>query len=108
MKNDILVYEVEGKKVYIEGEIPAASGAFIADAGDKAVIAALDSFDNTMEPVFTFVRSIVTKINKIEIGKPTDVEIDFGIKLTSAVNCWIISGTGEGSINLKLSWKTSK
>jgi hypothetical protein len=106
MKSDILMFEVDGKKVYIEGDVPQTSGTFVAAVGDKEIIAVVDSFEQTIEPVFAFAKSIVNKVNNLHISKPTEVELEFGIKLTSKINAWVISGTGEGTINLKLPWKT--
>ncbi|MEO6631332.1 MAG: CU044_2847 family protein, partial [Mucilaginibacter sp.] len=82
MKNDIIVFNVDGQSVYIEGEIPRESGQFIADAGEQQVVSAIDSFESTMEPVISFARNIVKKINSIDINKPTEIEVQFGIKLT--------------------------
>jgi len=108
MKNDIIAFDIDGQQVYVEGEIPQDSGKFIADNGDKQIVSSLNSFEDALEPIILFSKNIIKKINNIEIDKPAEVEVQFGIKLTGAVSCWVISGQGEGSINLKLTWKSGK
>jgi hypothetical protein len=106
MAKNVVAFQIEGNPVYFEADLPRAEGGFAANAGDKAVIEATDSFGQAMAPVMAFVQDVITRIAHIEVKKPTEIEMEFGIKLSGAVNFWVIAGTGEGTINLKLTWKT--
>ena len=107
MAKNIVQFNLDGQTVYVEGEYTAEQGKFIASSGDKSIVEATNSFETAMNPVMAFTRNVMERISKLEVQKPATVEIEFGIKLSGAVNFWVISGTGEGSINLKLSWKTT-
>lgn len=107
MAKNIVQFDLEGQTVYVEGDYTPEQGRFIASVGDKSIVEATNSFEAAMNPVMAFTRNVMDRIGKLEVKKPATVEIEFGIKLSGAVNFWIISGTGEGSINLKLTWNTT-
>ena len=102
----IVEYEIDGQKVFIEGNLPDSGSTFVSD-GNNTVITATNSFGQAMEPVMTFAKDVITRISNINIRRPAEIELEFGIKLSGAVNFWVITGNGEGTINLKLTWKTA-
>ena len=108
MANNIVQFQLGGKPVFVEGDYTPEQGEFIAQSGDKTIVKATNDFQTALDPVMEFTRHVMDRIDSIKIGKPATVEIEFGLKLSGAVNFWVISGTGEGSINLKLGWKTGQ
>ncbi|MRG43726.1 hypothetical protein GFS24_01305 [Chitinophaga sp. SYP-B3965] len=107
-QNKIFLFEVEDKAVYIESSVrlePGTGGFIAADAGET-MTKATTSLERSLDPILDFAKTFVKRIGNLEIEKPAEVELEFGIKLSGAVNCWVISGQGEGAINLKLTWST--
>lgn len=104
MDKKIIQFEIDGQKVFIEGDLPKDGGKMIAASPGKTIVEATSSFEQTLDPIMAFAGKIMERVAGLKIEKPDSLELEFGIKLSGAVNFWVISGTGEGNINLKLSW----
>lgn len=104
----IVEFEIENNKIYIEAALPAGvrSGGFVASNAGETVVKATGSMQKALEPVMGFAKEFITRIGNLSVEKPTGVELEFGIKLSGEVDFWVISGQGEGTINLKLTWET--
>ena len=105
MEKKIIQFEIDGQTVYIEGDIPKESGKMIAASPGKTIVQATSSFEQTLDPILAFADKVISRVKGFKVASPDSIELEFGIKLSGAVNFWVISGTGEGNINLKFSWK---
>lgn len=92
--------------IFVETEITSLDTKFISSG--ESLIKASKTFEFAMRPVLSLAKSVVAEIDKMEGTKPDTIELEFGIKLSGQVEAWVISATGEGNINLKMSWNTPK
>lgn len=106
-KKIIEITNENGDPIFIEVEVSEREAEFVASAGNKLASAA-KKFEQALQPAMTMASSMIRKISDTKIDRPTSVELQFGIKFNGSVDAWIVSGSGEGSINLKLTWQTGK
>jgi len=108
MAKKIVEYQTGGGVIYIEGDVPQSAGKFIAKPGSTQVVDAAEAFKDALGPVVAFSKAMIERFNDADIEKPAEVELSFGIKLSGEVKFWVISGAGEGTIDLKLTWKAGQ
>jgi hypothetical protein len=95
----------DNEPIFVETTLGTLDKKFISSG--KSLIDATKTFEAAMKPVITLANSVAVQLNSLTT-KPDNVELEFGIKFSGEVNVWIISASGEGNINLKLSWNPGK
>jgi len=103
MRKIIELSDAQNHVFFIETEINEATLALIS-SGDAEVVKAVHSLEKSFEPIINLSKSIIQRVNTLSIGKPSELELTFSIKLSGKLDFWIVSADGEGSINLKLKW----
>ncbi len=61
------------------------------------------AINSAMNTIYNTARYVTTTINSLN-NKPSQVEIDFGIKLVAETGAIIAKAGGESTFNVKLSW----
>lgn len=104
----IMQFEANNTPVFIETDQAPdfPKGGFIAANGGQTVLQATRSLHQSLDPVMGFVQAFMNRIDSLPTEKPTSIELEIGLKLGAEISCWVITGQGEGNINLKLSWET--
>jgi hypothetical protein len=92
--------------IFVETQISSLDAMYIS-AGEP-LIKASKAFGLAMRPVLALAGGMMKEIDAMPGKKPDTVELEFGIKMSGAVEAWVISLCGEGNINMKMSWNTPK
>jgi hypothetical protein len=91
----------DDEPIYVETTLNSSEKKFIS-AG-KPLINAAKTFDEAMKPAMALAGGLASQIDSL-IMKPDNVELEFSLKFSAEVTAWVVTGTGEGTISLKLSW----
>lgn len=102
-KKVVEVNTENGDIIYVETEVDYSTLELIA-SHDTEILRAVTKFEDSLQPVINLAKSVINGINGIESVKPSEVELEFSIKLSGQLDFWVISGNGEGNISLKLKW----
>jgi hypothetical protein len=93
----------DGGSVVVEVEEPEREGAVRAGRGD-AVIKAKETLEDALSKVLPVTRSVVEKLRNLE-QKPDEVEICFGVKLSTIAGAVIASAGAEANFEVTMRWK---
>src|SRR5258705_12810359 len=97
------ILNADKTKLYVEAIVDDTDEKLAAATG--MVVKAAATMEDALAPVIALSKTVLKKLNEIEVNRPKEVELTFAIKLSGEVNAWVISGTGEGSIELTMKWK---
>jgi hypothetical protein len=92
-----------GKKVLFGGSGRDAGLADVALADDLTTVAG-DKFKSALGTLADLVSILEESVNRIA-RKPDKIEMEFGAKLSSECNLWVVSGEGEAEFKVKLAWE---
>lgn len=84
-------------------EIPGEEEVSLSsvDVAEKSV----EALNSAMGTIKYMAQHAVATIDTLEVpSHPTQVEIEFGIKLDVEANAWVAKSRGEGNIVVRLSW----
>lgn len=68
----------------------------------------VEALDNAMQTIKYIAQHAVAMVDELEVpNRPTQVEMEFGVKLDVEANAWIAKARGEGNILIRLTWGNS-
>lgn len=68
----------------------------------------VEALDNAMRTIKYMAQHAVATVNELEVpSRPTQVEMEFGVKLDVEANAWVAKTRGEGNIIVRLTWGIS-
>ncbi len=92
-----------GGSIFVEVDEPASTDDRIG-IRDDIVEKAHQTFESALDKVKPIANSIITKVRSL--NQPADeVEVKFGIKISTEVGAIIASGSGEVNYEITLKWK---
>jgi hypothetical protein len=91
-----------GHKVYFGGSGSETGLAEVSVADDIAT-ATGEKFKGALGALADLVGTLEKSVSAMP-RRPDKFEMEFGAKLTSECNLWIVSGEGEAEFRVKLSW----
>ncbi len=92
----------DGGSVVIEVDEPETSGTVRASRGDT-LAKAKETLEEALNNVLPVTKSVVEKLRSIG-NKPDEIEIAFGVKLTTTAGAVIASATAEANFDVTLRW----
>ena len=91
-----------GGSVVIEVDEPETSGTVRASRGDT-LAKAKETLEEALNNVLPVTKSIVEKLRSIG-NRPDEIEVAFGVKLTTTAGAVIASATAEANFDITLRW----
>src|ERR1700749_3752499 len=101
------IKDASGNSIFIETQLNPSSLEMIA-ANDNEVLQAVSKLETSLDPIVNLSKAVIERIQRVEIEKPSEIELNFAIKLSGKLDFWVISGNGEGNIELKIKWALGK
>jgi hypothetical protein len=95
-----------GGHVVVEVDEPESEGTVRAGRGD-AIVKAKETLEDALNNVLPVTRSIVEKLRSIG-NKPDEIEISFGVKLSTAAGAVIASASAEANFDVTVRWTAKK
>jgi NTP-dependent ternary system trypsin peptidase co-occuring protein len=92
----------EGGSIVIEVDEPESGGTVRAGRGDT-IIKAKETLEEALNKVLPVTKSIVEKLRSIG-NKPDEIEINFGMKLSTAAGAVIASASAEANFDVTVRW----
>ena len=92
----------EGGSIVIEVDEPEREGTIRAARGDS-IVKAKETLEEALHKVLPVTKSIVEKIHSMG-GKPHEIEITFGIKLSTVAGAVIASASAEANFDITMRW----
>lgn len=92
----------DGNSVVIEIDEPEAGGTVRASRGDT-LAKAKETLEEALEKVLPVTKSVVEKLRNIG-NRPDEIEVAFGVKLTTTAGAVIASATAEANFDVTLRW----
>jgi hypothetical protein len=92
----------EGGSIIVEVDEPESEGTIRAARGD-AIVKAKETLEQALNNVLPFTKSIVEKLRSIG-NKPDEIEISFGVKLSTAAGAVIASASAEANFDVTMHW----
>jgi hypothetical protein len=75
--------------------------------GDNLINTSTEAISNAMMTIYGMSRRVVRTVNAIPvIDRPDAVEVEFGLKLTTDANAFVVNAGVEAQVNVKLTWDT--
>jgi predicted RNase H-like HicB family nuclease len=96
----------EGGSIVVEVDEPETAGTVRAGRGDT-IVKAKETLEEALNNVLPVTKSIVEKIRRIG-NKPDEIEINFGVKLTTSASAVIAAATGEANFAVTVRWTGKK
>jgi hypothetical protein len=92
----------EGGSIIVEVDEPESEGTIRAARGD-AIVKAKETLEQALNNVLPFTKSIVEKLRSIG-NKPDEIEISFGVKLSTVAGAVIASASAEANFDVTMHW----
>ena len=92
----------DGSNVVVEIDESEAAGTIRAGRGDK-IEKAKETLEEALNKVLPATKSVVEKLRSIG-NKPDEIEITFGIKLSTLAGAFIASASAEANFGVTLRW----
>ena len=68
----------------------------------------VEALNNAMGTIRYMAQHAVATVAALDVpSRPTQVEIEFGVKLDVEANAWVAKARGEGNILVRLTWGNS-
>lgn len=99
-------YELEsGGELLFEVDDEVAKGLRPA-SGTASSNRVVGIVDNVLAPLRSLATRVVQELGNIggEVLTPEQIELQLGVKLSTTGDLVIAKGTGEGNLNLRISW----
>lgn len=92
----------EGGSIVVEIDEPETSGTVRAGRGDT-IAKAKETLEDALGKVLPATKSVVEKLRSLE-NKPNEIEVTFGVKLSTSASAVIASATVDGNFGVTLRW----
>lgn len=92
----------DGSSVVIEVDEPETGGTVRAGRNDT-LAKAKETLEDALDKVLPVTKSVVEKLRSIG-NKPDEIEVAFGVKLTTTAGAVIASATAEANFDVTLRW----
>lgn len=92
----------DGSSVVIEIDEPETAGTVRASRGDT-LAKAKETLGDALDNVLPAAKSVVEKLRSIG-NRPDEIEVAFGIKLTTTAGAVIASAAAEANFDVTLRW----
>src|SRR5437763_3449219 len=102
MKHLVEIPLEDGSSIVIEIDEPETAGAVRASRGDT-LARAKETLEEALDKVLPVTKSVVEKLRSIG-NKPDEIEVAFGVKLTTTAGAVIASATAEANFDVTLRW----
>ncbi|MCU0515552.1 MAG: hypothetical protein MUC60_01570 [Oscillatoria sp. Prado101] len=79
----------------------------VAISGNQVIKTAQQSFDAALEKIKPMAASIISKVRSLS-DPPDEVEVKFGVKMSSEAGAVIAKASLEGNYEITLKWKREK
>ena len=86
-------------------EIDDEDPGYVRAGAGEVVAKAQATLNQALEVLQPTAKAVIEKIDSLEVRKPTDIEVEMGIKLNAKTGAVLASAGGECHIKLKLVWK---
>ena len=96
----------EGGSVVVEVDEPESEGTIRAARGDT-IIKAKETLEEALNSVSLVTKSLVEKLRSIG-NKPDEIEISFGVKLSTVAGAIIASASAEANFDVTMRWTGKK
>ena len=94
----------EGRKLYFGGD--AKKGLSEVSAKGKIATITTEKFKSALGSLGELVKILESSVGNLP-KRPDKIEMEFGAKLSTDCNLWIVSGEGEAEFKVTLSWEKS-
>jgi Trypsin-co-occurring domain 1 len=92
----------EGGSIIVEVDEPEREGTVRAGRGDT-IVKAKETLEEALNHVLPATKSIVEKLRSIG-NKPDEIEINFGVKLSTVAGAVIASASAEANFDVTVRW----
>jgi hypothetical protein len=92
----------EGGIIIVEVDEPEREGTVRAGRGDT-IVKAKETLEEALNHVLPATKSIVEKLRSIG-NKPDEIEINFGVKLSTTAGAVIASASAEANFDVTVRW----
>ncbi len=92
----------EGGSIIVEVDEPESEGTIRAARGDT-IVKAKETLEQALNNILPVTKSIVEKLRSIG-NRPDEIEISFGVKLSTAVGAVIASASAEANFDVTMHW----
>jgi Trypsin-co-occurring domain 1 len=99
----LVEYSLEdGGSIIIEVDEPESEGTIRAARGDT-IVKAKETLEEALNKVLPVTKSVVEKLRSIG-NRPDEIEISFGVKLSTAAGAVIACATAEANFDVTMRW----
>jgi hypothetical protein len=99
----LVEYSLEdGGSIIIEVDEPESEGTIRAARGDT-IVKAKETLEDALDKVLPVTRSVVEKLRSIG-NRPDEIEISFGVKLSTTAGAVIASASAEANFDVTMRW----
>ncbi len=92
----------EGGSIVIEVDEPESEGTIRAARGDT-IVKAKETLEEALNKVLPVTKSVVEKLRSIG-NRPDEIEISFGVKLSTVAGAVIASAKAEANFDVTVRW----
>ena len=92
----------DGGSIVIEVDEPESEGTIRAARGDT-IVKAKETLEDALDEVLPMTRSVVEKLRSIG-NRPDEIEISFGVKLSTTAGAVIACATAEANFDVTMRW----
>ncbi len=102
MKHLVEYSLADGGSIVVEVDEPESEGTIRAARGDT-IIKAKETLEDALNKVLPVTKSVVEKLRSIG-NQPDEIEISFGVKLSTVAGAVIASATAEANFDVTMRW----
>lgn len=92
----------DGSSIVVEIDEPETAGTVRASRGE-ALAKAKETLEEAFDKVLPVTKSVVEKLRSIG-NRPDEIEVAFGVKLTTTAGAVIASAAAEANFDVTLRW----
>jgi Trypsin-co-occurring domain 1 len=92
----------DGGSIVIEVDEPESEGTIRAARGDT-IVKAKETLEEALNKVLPVTKSVVEKLRGIG-NRPDEIEISFGVKLSTTAGAVIACATAEANFDVTMRW----
>jgi len=108
MKHLVEIPLEEGGYIIVEVDEPEVEGTILASRGDS-IIKVKETFEDALNKVLPVTKSVITKLRNFDKdNKPDEIEVKFGINLSTVVGAVIASASVSANFEVTLRWAENK
>jgi Trypsin-co-occurring domain 1 len=96
----------EGGSIVVEVDEPESAGTIRA-AREDTIVKAKETLEEALSNILPVTQSLVEKLRSFE-NKPDEIEVSFGVKLTTNIGAVIASASAEGNFGVTVHWTGKK